>query len=745
MFNAPKKGLALAIALAYPLVIHAADSSPLPPSTTTSTGLPNPSSDGARPAPSTTPDSPPSPAQLAQSSSPQKLPEVEVSGQRQRLDAARNSLSPETGSSIYRFDRSDIAKLPQGDSTPLNQVILQSPGVVQDSFGQLYVRGDHGNVQYRINGVIIPESISGFGQALETRFADSINILTGALPAQYGYRTAAVVDIKTKGDSIENGGSMGFTAGSRAHAETSAEVSGTRGALSYYLTGSYLRNSLGIENPTPERSAIHDRTQQAKGFGNLSYLVGPDSRVSVLFGTTNNRFQIPNVPGQTPTFTLDSAPAVDSATLDARQRETNQFAVLSYQSMAGADVDYQVSVFKRSTDVRYQPDPVGDLVFNGIAANILRRNVASGLQADMSYRLNPAHTLRSGLFLQRERFSVDNTATVFPADAEGNQTSGVPMVVQDDTGVRGRLWGAYLQDEWQPTKQLTVNYGVRYDQVRTVVNESQLSPRVGLVYDLSKDLRVHAGYARYFTPPPTEKIDTTSVQKFANTTNALPSDANTAVKSERSDYFDAGLAWQLTPRVTLGLDGFYRKIRHLQDEGQFGNALIFSAFNFEQGRIYGVELSAGYRDEALSGYVNVALTRARGKTIETGQFNFDQDELDFINANWVSLDHDQRLTASAGASYQFPNHASVSATALYGSGLRKGFANTEHLPSYATVNLSATKTFDLGQGFGKLDTRVSVLNVLDRTYQLRDGSGIGVGAPQFGMRRTLYVGINKPF
>src|SRR5207248_5052651 len=105
-------------------------------------------------------------------------------------------------------------------------------------------------------------------------------------------------------------------------------------------------------------------------------------RVSVMFGTTNNRFEIPNVPGQTPTFTLDNAPPADSSTLDARQRERNRFAVVSYQGRAGESVDYQLSLFNRSTDVHYQPDPVGDLQFNGIAADILRRNDASGLQAD---------------------------------------------------------------------------------------------------------------------------------------------------------------------------------------------------------------------------------------------------------------------------------------------------------------------------------------------------------------------------
>ncbi|MDB4906921.1 MAG: TonB-dependent receptor [Gemmatimonadetes bacterium] len=669
-----------------------------------------------------------------------------VSVTAKRLDAARNELSPETGSTIYRFRQDDIDALPLGNSTPLNQVLLQAPGAAQDSFGQLHLRGDHSNLQYRINGVLIPESISGFGQALDTRFANQINILTGALPAQYGYRTAGVIDIRTQGrdaGDAGNTGSISVIGGSRGHREVSGDVGGSVAGWDYFLTGSYLHNNIGIESPTAERNALHDTTNQAKGFGLFSRVLDEKSRVSIMFGAADNRFQIPNVPGQSPSFMLDNAPPVDSAALDARQREKNSFQILSYQASPTDKLDYQIALTHRYSDVNYKPDPVGDLVFNGIAANILRKNDAFGLQGDMSYKLNPQHTLRAGVFMQRERFTVENTASVFPADDDGNQTSGVPVTIVDNTRLAGRLFGVYLQDEWKVTPALTVNYGARYDRVSSVVNEQQLSPRLGLVYDLGPRTRVHAGYARYFTPPPTEKIDTTSIAKFLNTTNALPSDANTAVSSERSHYFDVGLSHQVTPALTLGIDAYYRKVKNLQDEGQFGNALIFSAFNFEQGRIGGVELSASYRAKGLSAYANVSVSKARGRGIATGQFNFDQDELDYIAANWVHLDHEQIVSGSAGVSYQW-GPTKIGADLLFGSGLRRGFANTEHLPAYTQVNASVVRTFETGS-LGKVDARLAVINVFDHVYQIRDGSGIGVGAPQFGPRRGVLVGLTKYF
>ena len=119
----------------------------------------------------------------------------------QELNAARLQIQPSLGASTYYFGSEALETIPQGANAPLNQVLLQMPGVAQDSFGQIHVRGDHANVQFRINGVQLPEGLSVFGQALETRFARSISLLTGALPAQYGFLTAGVWTSRRRPDS----------------------------------------------------------------------------------------------------------------------------------------------------------------------------------------------------------------------------------------------------------------------------------------------------------------------------------------------------------------------------------------------------------------------------------------------------------------------------------------------------------------------------------------------------------------
>src|SRR5437899_2973485 len=125
-----------------------------------------------------------------------------------QLDIARQQIQPSLGATVYDFGRQAIETQPQGDNQSFNRLLLQAPGVTQDSFGQIHVRGDHANLQYRLNGVQLPEGINVFGQALETRLANSVSLITGALPAQYGLRTAGIVDIQTKTGTLNPGGSV---------------------------------------------------------------------------------------------------------------------------------------------------------------------------------------------------------------------------------------------------------------------------------------------------------------------------------------------------------------------------------------------------------------------------------------------------------------------------------------------------------------------------------------------------------
>jgi hypothetical protein len=172
--------------------------------------------------------------------------------------------------------------------------------------------------------------------------------------------------------------------------------------------------------------------------------------------------------------------------------------------------------------------------------------------------------------------------------------------------------------------------------------------------------------------------------------------------------------------------------------------LIFSPFNYAKGNQYGLEVTANYTLGGFNAYANFGFERGTGEQIVSGQFLFAPDRLAFIRNHWVFLDHDQRYTVSAGASYTYKD-TTVYADLLYGSGLRSGFANTDELPGYYPLNLGVTHIFHLPEKYGRLQVRFDVTNLFDQSYQLRNGTGIGVFAPQFGPRRGFFGGVSWLF
>src|SRR6185437_8693829 len=191
---------------------------------------------------------------------PQQTPAQLVAGKNDELDQARHNLLAPTGAGSYEMSQQRLESLPQGTNTTLDKALLQAPGVSQDSAasGDLHVRNEHANLQYRINGIMLPDGVGAFGQIIDTGIVGSMALITGALPAQYGLRTAGVLDIQTKADAFNNSGSVSVYGGSHGTFTTSAEYGGTVGQTQYYVSGRYFGSSVGIENPTPAYNAIHD-------------------------------------------------------------------------------------------------------------------------------------------------------------------------------------------------------------------------------------------------------------------------------------------------------------------------------------------------------------------------------------------------------------------------------------------------------------------------------------------------------
>jgi len=752
----------------------------------------------------------PHPVTVARPSAPVVAPlspAEQVAAKNNAFDQSRSNLYTTIGTTSSTQSHATIDALPQGTNATVEKVLLQAPGVSQDSAasGLLHVRNDHANVQFRINGVMLPDGVTGFGSILDTSLIGTIALVTGALPAEFGMRTVGLIDITTRPDVFNNSGSVSLYGGSRGTIEPSFDYGGTFGSqcpattaattvgkappsaaanwcfpgVQYFFTGRYLQTTEGIENPLPTLNAIHDFSSQEKGFAYMSTFVDPYTRLSLIAGTAVNNFQIPNVPGAAlnaavtpPVFGVST---FNSAQLNENQFEQTQYGVLALQRSVNG-FDGQLSYFTRYNQLHFIPDPAGDLLLNGIASDVSRQSYSNGIQGDGSYVINAAHTVRAGFTVSAEQAWVDNSSIVQPCTACNGTDSGPPETITDDVSKLTWLAGVYAQDEWKITNQLTMNAGLRFDQMWQFVDANQLSPRLSFTYKPFEYTTFHAGYARYFTPPVLVEAAPFNNNLFNNTTGTTPGPAD-PVLPERSHNFDAGVDQKIPfkcynaaakdcPTLDLGLDAYYKLAKDLIDNGTFGQALVLSAFNYAKAYVEGIEFSAKYHSGNFQAYANLAVGEERAIDPVSNQYLIDNTvpladlggltRFQYLSTHWIYTDHTQLVTGSAGAIYQFCGRAStpgetwwdtlcgtkVSADMIYGSGLRTGDANIGTEPPYAQFNTGISHDFAMPDG-KPLTVRFDIVNLFDTIYQIRSGTGIGVFAPQYGPRRGYYFGISK--
>jgi outer membrane receptor protein involved in Fe transport len=747
----------------------------------------------------------PAPAPL----SPEQQAAAAVAAKNAVFNQARSNIYTNIGTASVTISHQTVEDLPQGTDTPFEKVLVQTlPGVSQDSAasGSLHVRNDHANVQYRINGVMLPDGVTGFGSVLDTSLFGNLSLIVGALPAEYGLRTVGIVDLTTRTDVFNNSGSVGVYGGSHGTFQPSAEYGGTFGGncaantattgyykapayadcfpgVQYFFTGTYLQNTVGIENPTANYNAIHDFTRQERGFAYMSAIVDPTTRVSLIAGSAINAFQIPNVPGAPQSPLVPSAFGVtnfDSSLLNENQYEVTHYGILAVQTSKDG-LDTQLSYFTRYNYLHFTPDPIGDLLINGVASNVIRNSYTNGLQGDAAYQLNSSHAIRTGFTVSGEQVFVGNTSLVEPCMiCDGSDTVDNPFNITDNVSKVGWLAGVYAQDEWKVTNQFTINAGLRFDQMYAFTNANQLSPRISFTYKPAENTTFHAGYARYFTPPVLVEAAPTNIGLFANTTAAPSNSINDPVLPERSHYFDAGVDQKVplgcsSPNgkdcssFEIGFDAYYKIATDLIDNGQFGQALVLSAFNYARGYNEGVEFHAKYNSNYVQAYANLAIAQQKATDPVSNQFLFDNatpladlgglTEFQYLQTHWVYTDHNQFVTASAGAVYTVCGRpvtsaeafgqaiswcgTKLSANVIYGSGLRDGDANISTVPAYAQVNVGVKRDFYLPNDPLPMTVRFDVVNLLDTVYLIRDGSGIGVFAPQYGPRRGFFLGLSK--
>ncbi len=651
----------------------------------------------------------------------------------------------DNGANDYSVTSHDITNLPQGENTSMTDVLAQMPGVAIDQNQQIHIRNTEGpQFQYQINGALVPLDINTnppFVSMLNPMFVDKLSLLDGILPANYSYATGGVVNIETKYGLENMGGSVSLFAGQRDTVQPSLELQGSSGGLNYFVSALYGESNLAFSSATPGPNPIHNWMNEGQAFGIFSYALNKETTLSLILSTSASDNQLPNVPGLAPAFTLAGVTNYPSRDIDSYLNFRDYLGILLLKGTPSPDVTYQLAYALHSIKQDFKPDNTGELIYQGVASTASHHDLDNTLQADLTYQAGD-HTIGAGFYLGEYGVEADDSSLVFPVDANGNQISNVPVRVTANTNETNIVAGVYVNDLWHINNQFAANVGLRLDELTGFTRASQLDPTVNLTYTPNPDTTFHGGFARYFQVPSFQGISPTVSSTFDGTTAAGP--PGIANPLTEDDYeWDLGVVQRLTPSITISEDNFFELTRHYLDTGQFGSVPIFAPFNYEHGYIWGCELAIAYKTDSLSLYTNLTLGRNLQQGVATGQFNFDPDELNYINHHHIVLDHQPLAGISAGGSYHWKPYL-FSCDVIYSSGLRAGFADTEQLPTVFQVNVSAERAFRIPK-IGQLLDRITIVNLFDRTNLIRPAEGIGIFQSAYGPRFTIYNTITLRF
>ena len=577
---------------------------------------------------------------------------VEASVKRNRIDGT----SP---TSSRQVDQQMIEDLPQGDDVKLPKLIATTtPGVVQGPFGQTFIRGNHANIQYQIDGVQLPDSPSStFGQAFSPRNIDHMEVITGGIPAEYGERLAAVVNIITKTGGEVPGGSaqIGYGAYNTLTPQANYSGSNAAGDFHYYFSGAYTKTDRGLDTPQPKSStdvsqggkdAVHDDSNANDQFVKLDWQIANNDRLTFVAYNSYSYYQIPNMPASfgpddtiftTPDqFGNDPLHFVPSNTNDT-QAENNAYAQVVWKHSIDSESMFQIAPYYKFSKLNVTNDLSNDLFAATYAPNesdsssFATDRVTNnyGLKGDYSRRLNEEHLLKAGFQVQNSKTTGDTNVWFQPAGATNYTLSS------DDSPQSGDFESVYVQDEFKISKKLTFNAGLRIDATQfqfsdVSTHDSWVQPRIGLSYLVTETTKIHAFYGLLFQPAPIE--DLRASFRLVDGANIQPYD----IKAEKDNYYEVGVSQQVGDQV-LNLNVYYKSAKNMLDDSQLLNTSIAQPYNFAEGYAYGVEFSLeGKIIPGLTDYFNYSYEIAKGKGVSGGIFALAPND---ISNGYQYLDH----------------------------------------------------------------------------------------------------------
>ena len=729
-------------------------------------------------------------------------------------------VKPNSSSETYSVSRKDIEALPRGNNVDLHDVLATIPSAISSSLKQVHIRQEHANLQFRIDGVPIPDTVtSQFTDLLSPRAWERADILLGGLEAQYGVRTTAVIDITSKSGTKPGFGSIGVFGGSNETVLPSFEYGGTAGdKFRYYVMNNYKTTNRAIDPPTLGQSIYHGDGESNQTFLRGDYQIDNRNNLTLLLLNSVADSQIPTEPGQMQNehvvdlirdHTDRNFTPVPSERIDENQVESNQYSHLVWRHDMNANQFVSVAGYFRHSRATFTTDPYNVLAYTGgedghghdhasaiSAANQDRWAYAGGIRLDYTHALNSQHMIKAGFQFDGTTTRNKNQLFAFlrgdddhdmdhdddhdmdhDDDHDMDHDDDHDMDHDDDhdmhddhddhdmhddhddhghgepvggvinrnanrrvIGYREEFW---IQDQYTPNDQWTINLGLRLDNIHGYVDAFQVSPRIGATYTPNKRHAFHAFYGRLFTPPSLEALPFLALGLEGTT--AEPEDStNIRTKPERSHYVEIGSTHAIGRSTVVQVTGYYKINRNMTDAHQFNTTPMLGYFAYDRGWSRGVDFSLRTKlTRTLTARANVAWGQSKAWDLQSGHFLLHGHELeDLATPDGIFTDHSQTITSSAVVTYRPFTNTTITAQMLFGSGLRSAEegqkTNSGTEDSNTTYNLSLTQVFPFAKK-QKLLLGVDVVNLFDQHEFVNTGErSVGLGVSHANMPRSVF-------
>ena len=532
-----------------------------------------------------------------------------------------------------------LAILPPQRASSMAALLGAEVGIARGHNGLVHVRGVEDGMLYVVDGVPVTERYDALhASGLDLDWVDSLTLITGNLPAEYGGRSGAVASIDHAPDPRRF-----WYAGGGAGNEASGDltVGGGVHAGPVHLAASAVGSASDRFLDPVDEGNFHNRGERLGAGLRAMWRAPAASRFALSAAAARTNLEVPN-------------DAVQHAH-GQRQRQSldDENVAVSWQRVASGRTVTDMAAFHRRYASHLSPSPF-DIP---ITAQSDRAHTRTGAVGSVT-RQAGRHLVKAGFDVSRiapaERFSFAVTDAALAEDRDVSEPAlafdpARPFTFADRRV--GSYAAGYVQDELSLGPHVRLDAGLRLERASLPQPATQWSPRLGAAIALPGVGGVaRASFNRLFMPPHVEHLLLASseaaraLSPFAGETSG-----GATVRPERITAFEVGLARDVGRLVSLDIAYWDRRFEDVADPNVFFNTTIVFPNSVAGGRARGVDVRLAVREgHGVSGFVNYTRARVDNVGPITGGLFLTDEFVEIGPGTVFHPDHDQPHVASAG-------------------------------------------------------------------------------------------------